>query len=61
MTGNQLKDLIDIFQLGNYQVAVGCKGNTNATDIDNGFDGTKLEMVDGKILIHDAAFDYKED
>ncbi len=54
MTGNQLRDFIDMFQLGNYEVAVGCKGITNTEDLDNGLINTKAEMVDGKILIHDG-------
>lgn len=56
MTGNQLKDYIDTFQLGNYQVVVGCKGNMNALDVDNGMGKTHVEMFDGKIFIHDESF-----
>lgn len=55
MTGNQLKDYIDMFQLGNYQVVVGCKGNMNATDVDNGMGKTRVELFDGKIFIHDGS------
>ena len=51
MTGIQLKDYIDMFALGNYEVVVGCQGYTNKDDTDN---ETRVELVDGKILIHDA-------
>ena len=55
MTGNQLKDYIDMFQLGNYQVVVGCKGSMNATEVDNKTGETRVEIFDGKIFIHDAS------
>ncbi len=61
MTGNQLKDYIDMFQLGNYQVVVGCKNEFNATDVDNGTGVTRVELFDGKIFIHDQSnFDEKK-
>ena len=56
MTGNQLKDYIDTFQIGNYQVVVGRKGNMNALDVDNGMGKTHVEMFDGKIFIHEESF-----
>lgn len=58
MTGNQLKDFIDMFQLGNMPVFIGCEGYTNANDEDN---ETVVDVIDGKIIVHDACGDYTEE
>lgn len=57
MTGNQLIDYINKFGLGNYPVMVGCEGYTNANDSDN---ETRVEFIDGNIVIHDTC-DYGTD
>lgn len=53
MTGNQLKDYIDMFQLGNMQVAVCVDGITNIDSINKGLSYTKIDIADNKILLHD--------